>query len=210
MKLLSGRFPHLVEGILGLLDEETLLQCSQVNKTWNQDLENHRLHLVKKSQKHLIIPNIVYDKVYQNSKNHQQNCQENQQKNRQQNCHTHRQKIHKKNHQKNHQKLVKKSLGTNNLNINDNADFDEEEKSSSPEISFKSMTMFTWGTWCPGRLCDIEKIPLPILDHFLRYFDNYKLKDCQVNFETTWETKNLVCWSPPDKLGVPELISTMA
>ena len=105
-------------------------------------------------------------------------------------------KFRKKNHQKNHQKLVKKSLGTNNLNINDNADFDEEEKSSSPEISFKSMTMFTWGTWCPGRLCDIEKIPLPILDHFLRYFDNYKLKDCQVNFETTWETKNLVCWSP--------------
>ena len=190
MKSLSGRFPHLVDGILGLLDEETLFQCSQVNKTWNQDLENHRLHLVRKSQKHLIIPNIVYDKVYQNSKNHQKNCKENQQNNRQQNCHTHRQKIR----QKNHQKLVKKSLGTNNLNINPN--FYEEEKNSSTEILFKSMTMTNWGTWCPGRLCKIEKLPLPILDHFLRYFDNYKLKDCQVNFETMWETKNLLCWSP--------------
>ena len=196
MKLLSGRFPHLVEGILGLLDRETLFQCSQVNKTWNKDLENHRLHLVRKSQKHLIIPNIVYDKVYQNSKNHQKNCQENRQKNLQQNCHTHRQKSRQKNHQKNHQKLVKKSLGTNNLKNNDTANFDKEEKNSSPEISFKCMTTFTWGTWSPARLCDIEKLPLPILDHFLRYFDNYKLKDCDVNFETTWETKNMVCWSP--------------
>ena len=63
MKLLSGRFPHLVEGILGLLDGKTLFQCSQVNKTWNKDLETHRLHLVRKTQRHLIIPTIVYDKV---------------------------------------------------------------------------------------------------------------------------------------------------
>ena len=178
MKLLSGRFPHLVEGILGLLDRETLFQCSQVNKTWNEDVENYRLHLVRKSQKHLIIPTIVYDKVYPNFNDHQKNYQNN----------------HQKNHQKNRQKLVKKSLGTNNLNINTN--FDEEEKNSSTEILFKSMTMTSWGTWCPGRLCKIEKLPLPILDHFLRYFDNYKLKDCQVNFETMWETKNLMCWSP--------------
>ena len=33
-----------------------------------------------------------------------------------------------KNSSKNHQKLVKKSLGTNNLNINDNADFDIKKK----------------------------------------------------------------------------------
>ena len=178
MKLLSGRFPHLVEGILGLLDRETLFQCSQVNKTWNEDVENYRLHLVRKSQKHLIIPTIVYDKVYPNFNDHQKNYQNN----------------HQKNHQKNRQKLVKKSLGTNNLNINPN--FYEEEKNSSTEILFKSMTMTNWGTWCPGRLCKIEKLPLPILDHFLRYFDNYKLKDCQVNFETMWETKNLLCWSP--------------
>jgi hypothetical protein len=149
-----------------------------------EDLENHRLHLVRKSQKHLIIPSIVYDKVYPNFKNHSKNCQKNRQKNRQ------------KNHQKYRQKLVKKSLGTNNLNINDSADFDEEEKNSSPEIIFKSMTTFTWGTWCPARLCKIEKLPLPILDHFLRYFDKYNLKECQVNFETRWATKNLVCWSP--------------
>ena len=178
MKLLSGRFPHLVEGILGLLDRETLFQCSQVNKTWNKDVENYRLHLVRKSQKHLIIPTIVYDKVYPNFNDHQKNYQNN----------------HQKNHQKNRQKLVKKSLGTNNLNINPN--FYEEEKNSSTEILFKSMTMTNWGTWCPGRLCKIEKLPLPILDHFLKYFDNYKLKDCQVNFETMWETKNLMCWSP--------------
>ena len=200
MKLLSGRFPHLVEGILGLLDGKTLLQCSQVNKTWNEDLENHRLHLVRKSQKHLLIPTIVYDKVYPNSENHpknwEKNHQKNVQKNRQQNRQKNRQKSHQKNHQKNHQKLVKKSLGTNNLNINDNADFDKEEKNSSPEILFKSMTTMEHGSWSPARLCKIEKLPLPILDHFLMYFDNYKLKECQVNFETMWETKSLVCWSP--------------
>ena len=181
MKLLSGRFPHLVEGILGLLDGETLFRCSQVNQIWNKDLENHRLHLVRKSQKHLIIPNIVYENHQKNRyKNHQKNYPKSRQKNR------------PKNHQKNSQKLVK-SVGTNNMNINDNADFDKEEKNSSPEILYKSVTTFTW---CPARLCTIEKLPLPILDHFLRYFDNYKLNDCEVNFETMWETKQLVCWNP--------------
>ena len=58
------------------------------------------------------------------------------------------------------------------------------------------MTTMERGSWSPARLCKIEKLPLPILDHFLRYFDNYKIKECQVNFETMWETKSLVCWSP--------------
>ena len=53
MESLFGRFPHLVEDIFGLLDGETLFRCSHINKTWNENIDNHQLHLVQKIQKHL-------------------------------------------------------------------------------------------------------------------------------------------------------------
>ena len=60
MENLFGRFPHLVEDIFGLLKEETLFCCSQINKAWNKNLDDYRLHLVKKIQRHLKDPSIVY------------------------------------------------------------------------------------------------------------------------------------------------------
>ena len=58
METLFGRFPHLVENILGLLNEKTLWCCGQMNKTWSQNLEEYRLHLVKKIKKHIKNQNI--------------------------------------------------------------------------------------------------------------------------------------------------------
>jgi hypothetical protein len=48
MQTLFGRFPHLVEDIFGLLNGTSLS-----NKIWNENLEEYRLCLVKKIQKHL-------------------------------------------------------------------------------------------------------------------------------------------------------------
>ena len=59
METLFGRFPHLVEDIFGLLNGKTLSYCSQINKIWNENLEEYRFHLVKKIQKHLRNQNIV-------------------------------------------------------------------------------------------------------------------------------------------------------
>ena len=61
MELLFGRFPHLVEDIFGLLDIKTLICCSHVNATWNGNLEEYRLYLVKKIQKHLKKQIVVYN-----------------------------------------------------------------------------------------------------------------------------------------------------
>ena len=60
METLFGRFPHLVEDLFGLLDVKTLSCCSQVNKTWKENLEIYRLHIVKKIQKRLKNRKIVY------------------------------------------------------------------------------------------------------------------------------------------------------
>ena len=59
METLFGRFPHLVEDIFSLLNGKTLSCCSQINKIWNENLEEYRIHLVKKIQKHLKNKNIV-------------------------------------------------------------------------------------------------------------------------------------------------------
>ena len=58
METLFGRFPHLVEGIFGLLNGKTLSCCTQMNKIWKENLEVYRQHLVKKMQKHLENQNI--------------------------------------------------------------------------------------------------------------------------------------------------------
>ena len=60
MQLLFGRFPHLVEDIFGLLNGDTLHRCSHINQIWNKNLEEYRLYLVKKIQKLLKNPNIIY------------------------------------------------------------------------------------------------------------------------------------------------------
>ena len=60
MENLFGRFPHLVEDIFGLLKEETLFCCSQINTAWNKNLDDYRLHLVKRIQRHLKDPSIAY------------------------------------------------------------------------------------------------------------------------------------------------------
>ena len=60
MENLFGRFPHLVEDIFGLLKEETLFCCSQINKAWDKNVDNYRLHLVKRIQRHLKDPSIAY------------------------------------------------------------------------------------------------------------------------------------------------------
>ena len=59
MKLLFGRFPHLVENIFNLLDAETLFHCSLIDKIWNENLEEYRRHLVKKVQKCLKNQSII-------------------------------------------------------------------------------------------------------------------------------------------------------
>ena len=51
MESLFGRFPHLVEDIYGQLDGETLFRCSHIDKIWNQNLEEYRIHLVKNIQR---------------------------------------------------------------------------------------------------------------------------------------------------------------
>ena len=53
METLFGRFPHLVEDIFGLLNGTSLSKCSQINKIWNENLEEYRLCLVKKIKKHI-------------------------------------------------------------------------------------------------------------------------------------------------------------
>ena len=63
MNQLFGRFPHLVEDIFGLLKAETLFCCSQINKTWNGNLEDYRIHLVKKIQRHLKDPSVFYGRT---------------------------------------------------------------------------------------------------------------------------------------------------
>ena len=60
METLFGRFPHLVEDLFGLLNVKTLSCCSQVNKTWKENLEIYKLHIVKKIQRRLKIRKIVY------------------------------------------------------------------------------------------------------------------------------------------------------
>ena len=60
MKMLFGRFPHLVEDIFGLLKAETMFCGSQINKTWKENLDNYQLHLVKKIQRYLKDPSILY------------------------------------------------------------------------------------------------------------------------------------------------------
>ena len=63
MNQLFGRFPHLVEDIFGLLKAETLFCCSQINKSWNENLEDYRIRLVKKIQRHLKDPSIVHGRT---------------------------------------------------------------------------------------------------------------------------------------------------
>ena len=60
---LFGRFPHLVENIFGQLDGETLFRCSHINKIWNGNLEEYRIHLVKNIQKLLKNPGVAYGNV---------------------------------------------------------------------------------------------------------------------------------------------------
>ena len=54
MKPLFGRFQHLVEDIIGLLNRKSWTCCSQIDKLWNTNLEEYQLYLVKKVQKCLI------------------------------------------------------------------------------------------------------------------------------------------------------------
>ena len=68
METLFGRFPHLVEDIFGLLNGKTLLCCAQMNKTWSENLEEYRLHLVKKIQKHVKNQNIEIGQVTDDGK----------------------------------------------------------------------------------------------------------------------------------------------
>ena len=89
MENLFGRFPHLVEDIFGLLKEETLFCCGQINKAWSKNLDDYRLHLVKRIQR-------------------------------------------------------------------------------PPKILRRIMAM--------------EQLPVPVLVHFLRYFCDHRIKDCEVNF----------------------------
>ena len=63
MENLFGRFPHLVEDILGLLNRKTLWCCGQIDKIWSENLEEYRLHLVKKIQKHVKNQNIEIGQV---------------------------------------------------------------------------------------------------------------------------------------------------
>ena len=68
MESLFDRFPHLVEDIFGLLNGKTLSSCSQINKIWKENLEEYRLHLVKKIQNRLKNQNIVYGPVEDSDK----------------------------------------------------------------------------------------------------------------------------------------------
>ena len=73
MESLFGRFPHLVEDIFGLLNGKTLSSCSQINKIWKENLEEYRLHLVKKIQNRLKNQNIVYGPVEDSDKEENKN-----------------------------------------------------------------------------------------------------------------------------------------
>ena len=73
MESLFGRFPHLVEDIFGLLSGETWSSCSQINKIWKENLEEYRLHLVKKIQNRLKNQNIVYGPVEDSDKEENKN-----------------------------------------------------------------------------------------------------------------------------------------
>ena len=63
MESLFGRFPHLVEDIYGQLDGETLFRCSHIDKIWNRNLEEYRLHLVKNIQRLLKNQSVDYGHV---------------------------------------------------------------------------------------------------------------------------------------------------
>ena len=73
METLFGRFPHLVEDIFGLLNGETLSCCSHINKIWIENLENYRIHLIKKLQKCLKNQNVVNEPVEDSVKEEGQN-----------------------------------------------------------------------------------------------------------------------------------------
>ena len=132
MNQLFGRFPHLVEDIFGLMKAETLFCCSQINKAWNENLEDYRIHLVKKIQRHLKDPSIVHGRT---------------------------------------------------------PNFDQYEDQNLPKILLKNMPIPTHGpTRLRGppqtlrRIVMIDQLPLPFLVHFLRYFCDHRIKDCEVNF----------------------------
>jgi hypothetical protein len=143
MNQLFGRFPHLVEDIFGLLKAETLFCCSQINKTWNENLEDYRIHLVKKIQRHLKDPSIVYGRT---------------------------------------------------------PNFDQFEGQNLPKILLENMREYpTYGpTRIRGppkplkRIIMIDLLPLPFLVHFLRYFCDHRIKDCEVNFRISSITQSSV------------------
>ena len=58
MESLFGRFPHLVEDIYDQLDGETLFRCSHIDKIWNGNLEEYRIHLVRNIQRLLKNPSV--------------------------------------------------------------------------------------------------------------------------------------------------------
>ena len=142
MNQLFGRFPHLVEDIFGLLKAETLFCCSQINKTWNETLEDYRIHLVKKIQRHLKDPSIVHGRTPNFSQYEGQFLR---------------------------RRLLK------NMPI-----------SECP-------THGPTGIWGPPkalkRIITIDLLPLPILVHFLRYFCDHRIKDCEVNFRISYITQ---------------------
>ena len=136
MNQLFGRFPHLVEDIFGLLKAETLFCCSQINKTWNENLEDYQIHLVKKIQMHLKDPSVVYGPT---------------------------------------------------------PNFDQYEGQNFPKILLENMPISECPTHGPTRIRGppktlrriimIDQLPLPFLVHFLRYFCDHRIKDCEVNFK---------------------------
>ena len=146
MELLFGRFPHLVEDIFGLLKAETLFCCSQINKSWNENLEDYRIRLVKKIQRHLKDPSIVHGRT-PNFEQYEG------------------------------QFLLRRLL--KNMSIS--------EKPTHGPTSI-------WGPpKALKRIITIDQLPLPFLVHFLRYFCDHRIKDCEVNFRITYITQTSSC-----------------
>ena len=131
--------------IFGLLKAETLFCCSQINKTWNENLEDYRIHLVKKIQRHLKDPSVVHGRT---------------------------------------------------------PNFDQYEGQNLPKILLENMPVSECPThgptriWGPPkplkRIIMIDLLPLPFLVHFLRYFCDHRIKDCEVNFRISSITQTSV------------------
>ena len=135
MNQLFGRFPHLVEDIFGLLKADTLFCCSQINKAWNENLEDYRICLVKKIQKHLKDPSIVHGRTPNFGKYEGQ--------------------------------FLRKRI-LRNMPIS--------------ECPTHGPTRIWGPPKALKRIITIDLLPLPFLVHFLRYFCDHRIKDCEVNF----------------------------